>query len=334
MKYTVLFLRKASAIQLIALGALKPQRARIPPLAESCLELPNLETHFSRMIFVTTLLMVSLNVLSVGRVRGKAISKRGAAYNDISNVLPLSKAGTVSWAYNWAVTEPNELPPGVEFVPMLWGTASFDGWQESVESTLSGGSEYILGFNEPDMSSQASLSPSVAANYYREYITPFQGKAKLVSPAVTSSTSPGMGLGWLHEFMGACSSCSISGVAVHWYGDSADSFKGFIYEVIIFARSYGLSEVWITEFALDADMNGVADDEATEAFIHDVTPWLDSQSIVTRYSYFMCAERYLLTGGVLNTAGKAYVSLSGSSDSVGSTSSSVSCNGLHSVEVQ
>ncbi|KAJ5288421.1 hypothetical protein PENANT_c087G00925 [Penicillium antarcticum] len=279
------------------------------------------------MTFVATLLMVSLNVLSVSRVGGEAISKRGAAYNDISNVSPLSEAGTVSWAYNWAVTEPKELPPGVEFVPMLWGTANFDGWQASLESTLSSGSNYILGFNEPDMSSQASLSPSVAAKYYREYITPFQSKAKLVSPAVTSSTSPDMGLGWLGEFMGACSSCSISGVAVHWYGDSADSFKGFIYEVITFARSYGLSEVWITEFGLEADINGVTDDKATETFIHVVTPWLDSQSLVARYSYFMCAEGYLLSGGALNAAGKAYISSPGSSDSISFTSSSVSCNG-------
>ncbi|KAJ9481213.1 hypothetical protein VN97_g12281 [Penicillium thymicola] len=277
------------------------------------------------MLPITTLLLISLSILSVSPVRGKATSKRGAAYNDRAAVSPLTKAGTVSWAYNWAMSEPNELPSGVDFVPML-RVANFDGWQASIEHYTSGGSKYILGFNEPDMISQASLAPSVAAGYYIKYITPFQGRAKLISPAVTSSTSADMGLGWLDQFMEACLYCNISGIAVHWYGDSADSLKLFVNKANIFAKSHGLSEVWLTEFALNADMNGVGNQEITETFIRDVTSWLDSQPIVTRYSYFMCAERYLLSGNVLNRAGQAYVAPSSPTSSVGYTSALASCD--------
>ena len=257
------------------------------------------------MLISPTFLLVILSGLGPSHVKGEAPSKRGAAYNVAATVSPLSGAGTVSWAYNWGMSELGKLPAGVEFVPMLWG-AQFDGWQASIERALSDGSNYILGFNEPDMSTQACLSPPVAAGYYKTYITPFHGRAKLASPAVTSSTSTNMGLQWLDMFMKACSSCSISVIAVHWYGDSADNFKSYVNEAVAFAKSYDLSEVWITEFALNADINGVTG--SAERFIQDVTPWLDSQSLVTRYSYFMCAEGYLISGGTLNGAGQAYIS--------------------------
>lgn len=111
--------------------------------------------------------------------------------------------------------------------------------------------------------------------------------------------------------MESCIDCSISAAAVHWYGDSVDDFKLFVENATILARSHDLSEIWITEFALNADIGGVADDEATTKFVQSVTSWLDSQTMVTRYSYFMCAEGYILTHGSVNTVGQAYASSRG-----------------------
>ncbi|KAJ5871791.1 uncharacterized protein N7529_004144 [Penicillium soppii] len=240
------------------------------------------------------------------QIKRTTSSKRGAAYNDISTVSPLSSTGVVSWAYNWAGTLSGSLPSNVEFIPMLWGTRDFGGWLTTIETVLSSGSNYILGFNEPDMASQANMSPSDAANYYLQYITPYSGKAKLISPAVTSSTDAGVGLSWLESFMSSCADCSITGLAVHWYGSTADEFKSFVTQAISTASDYNLSELWITEFALSADANGSADLATTTAFLNEVIPWLDSQAGVTRYSYFMCAENYLLSNDALNEAGEAY----------------------------
>nr|UIC79394.1 glycoside hydrolase superfamily protein [Penicillium expansum] len=234
--------------------------------------------------------------------------KRGAAYNDITTVSALTSGGTVSWAYNWAGSLSDSLPSDIEFVPMLWGTNFFGAWVTAIETALSSGSSYILGFNEPDMTSQANMSPADAASYYQTYITPYSGQAKLISPAVTSSTETGLGLDWFESFIGSCSSCGISGLAVHWYGDNADDFKTFVTKAVNTAAQYSLSEVWITEFALNADVNGSADPATTAAFLDEVLPWLDAQTGVTRYSYFMCAENYLLSGSTLNAAGQAYVS--------------------------
>lgn len=261
------------------------------------------------MIFRTSSLIVSLFAYLI-HVKGDTSSKRGAAYNDIATIPLLHSFGTISWAYNWAMTEQNELPSGIEFVPMLWGS-DFDHWPELAEKGLAQGSAYLLGFNEPDISSQSDMSPLVAATYYRTHITPFRDRAKLVSPAVTSSTSTDMGLDWLGKFMESCFDCGVSVAAVHWYGDSADAFRLFVGDATTFARSHGLTEVWITEFALNADIGGVANQEITQAFIKSITSWLDAQSMVTRYSYFMCAEGYLISLGALNSAGQAYASLCG-----------------------
>lgn len=243
-------------------------------------------------------------------IEKRSSSKRGAAYNDVSTVSPLASTGTITWAYNWAGSLDGNLPSGVEYVPMLWGAKFFTGWISAIETALSSGSNYIMGFNEPDNAAQANMSPSDAANYYQQYITTYQGNAKLISPAVTSSTTAGQGLDWLNQFMSSCSSCGITGLAVHWYGNTADEFKTFVQQAIQAADDHGLSEVWVTEFALATDTNGVVDQNAASEFVNEVVPWLDSQEKVSRYSYFMSAENFLITNGALSPVGQAYTTQS------------------------
>ncbi|KAJ5605696.1 Glycoside hydrolase superfamily [Penicillium lagena] len=242
----------------------------------------------------------------------RAASKRGAAYNDVSLVNSLGGANAVTWAYDWSLDSTLGtglgLPSGVQFVPQIWGPSDLGSVTTVLSALLESGCEYILGFNEPDMPSQSSMAPTDAANAYLTQIVPFKGNAKLISPAVTSSTTPGMGLSWFEEFMGVCGTgCDLSGLAVHWYGDTVDEFTTFVQQAMSTASQYGLPEVWLTEFALNADVNGVANANNTAAFLKKVLPWLDGQDQVTHYSYFMTAENYLFTNGATNDAGLAYV---------------------------
>lgn len=253
-------------------------------------------------------LMATSALAAPVKVQKRSTSKRGAAYNDVSTVPAMTNGGNVAWAYNWAMSLSGNLPEGIDFVPMLWGAKDFGGWVTAIETALSSGSEYILGFNEPDITSQADMSASDAASYYKNYITPYAGKAKLISPAVSSSTNDGQGLSWMNSFLSSCSSCELSGLAVHWYGNNIDEFKTFVQQAIDTASSYSLSEVWITEFALASDVNGIADESATNSFVSDAITYLDSQSAVTRYSYFMAADNYLLSGSSLNSVGQTYCS--------------------------
>lgn len=249
-------------------------------------------------------------------------TKRGAAYNDADLVSALiGSSSSITWAYNWGSSSDGDMPSGVEYVPMLWGSDDFTGWITALETALDSGSNYIMGFNEPDSSSQADMSASEAATYYKEYITPYAGDATLVSPAVTSSTNSGEGLDWMKSFLEDCTSCEVSALAVHWYGSEISELKSFVNEAIELANDYGLSEVWLTEFGLDTDESGITDLATAATFVKEASEWLENQSDVTRYAYFYCANDYMLTDSVANEVGNAYVSVaaSGSSSSSSST---------------
>ncbi|KAL4919133.1 hypothetical protein BDW62DRAFT_209874 [Aspergillus aurantiobrunneus] len=231
---------------------------------------------------------------------------RGAAYNDASTVPVLASTGKISWTYNWAVSS-NGIT-GVEFVPMIWGPRPSEADLTQIDSAVRNGSTHILGLNEPDLHEQAAMSPSDAAYAYRRYITPFVDRAQLVSPAVSNGDQKGIGLDWMGKFLDLCSDCQISVMAVHWYGDSAESFKQYIMRSQEFAAQYGLAELWVTEFALNRDVNGIFPDfESSVEFLGQVLPWLDQRCGVARYSYFMSANRFLLDGASLSQAGQAYV---------------------------
>ncbi|KAJ6016316.1 hypothetical protein N7540_010907 [Penicillium herquei] len=239
-------------------------------------------------------------------------TKRGAAYNDADLVTALSdSSSTMAWAYNWGSSKDGDIPDGVDYVPMLWGSSSsfVDGWVSAVETALDSGSSYILGFNEPDSSTQADMTASEAASYYKEYITPYSGDASLVSPAVTSSTSSGEGLDWLESFLEDCSDCDISAIAVHWYGSDVSDFKSFVEEAIDLAADYDISSVWITEFGLDTDESGISDLSTAAAFVTEASEWLEEQSAVTHYAFFYCANDYMLTDSVVNSVGDATTSV-------------------------
>lgn len=233
-------------------------------------------------------------------------NKRGAAYTEPSLVHPVSES--VSWAYDWNMLPNGILPTGLEYVPMLWGSKMFGGWGTAIQTMLSSGSKYILGFNEPDMSHQANMSPSDAVSSYLNYITPYAGQATLISPAVSNGNGPTQGLNWLKTFMDSCGECNIGGLAVHWYGDSAEDFKNHVSKAIDLGNQYGISEIWVTEFALNSALSG-GDPSKSADFLQQVMPWLDSQPNVARYSYFMCATGYLLDSpNTLSISGQSYAS--------------------------
>ncbi|ODM17406.1 hypothetical protein SI65_07081 [Aspergillus cristatus] len=234
-------------------------------------------------------------------------SKRGAAYNDINAVHDLDVNGAISWAYNWAVTPGGTLPDGVEFVPMLWGTKSISDFVANIETVLFGSnSKYIMAFNEPDQANQAAMSVSDAVSTFKQFIAPYAGRATLVSPGVTNSGDADKGLSWLRQFLGSCSDCGIGVLAVHWYGTEARDFTSFVQQAIDFANEQGLKEVWVTEFALATDIS-TGSTSASADFLRQVRPWLDRQSMVTRYAYFWTQEGFLVQGGQPSQAGWAYI---------------------------
>jgi hypothetical protein len=176
---------------------------------------------------------------------------------------------------------------------MLWGLASSStsGWAAAASSAIASGSSHLLSFNEPDLSSQSNLGYAEAASGYKTYMQPFAGKAKLGAPAVTNGAADqGMGTGWLTNFLQACDGCTIDFVPFHWYGSATDPDSFMSYVSTVYTAS-GNRPLWITEFGA----SGTADEQQT--FLDTVMPWLDSQSYVERYAYFMVSDGNLLSSG-------------------------------------
>ncbi|KAI7299479.1 glycoside hydrolase family 128 protein [Hortaea werneckii] len=242
---------------------------------------------------------------SGGSTSGSFSGKRGLAYNDASLTSCFGGASKVGWAYNWGSSS-NGLDMDVSYVPLLWGTSEdFTGpWSDNAQSAIDSGSQYLFSFNEPDMSSQANLSPEDAAEAYKKYMSPFAGKAKMCAPSVTNGGGS-MGLTWLSNFLDACSDCQIDCINIHWYDSyqNTEYFKDHVTNATEIAPG---KEVFISEF-------GTTDgsDEQVSEFLQDVMPWMDSKAEVAGYAYFMVSEGMLVSGDSASSYGSTYMNYSG-----------------------
>ena len=250
--------------------------------------------HLNRAEFQT-------NTAPTGFVK-RAVAKRGIAFSS-AGVVPQFQSSKVSWAHNWA-TNPAGTCPGVEYVPMLWGAKMFSYWNADANSALAAGSKHLIGFNEPDILEQANMSPQDAAAAFKQYITPFNGRAQLGSPGCSNSETPGMGLSWMRDFFIACAGqCGIDFMTTHWYApaDQVEYFKQHVNEAIATAKSFNIHSIWITEFG------ALGSDAAQQAFLDQIIPWLDSKAEVQRYAYFYAAPGHLMSGNAINALGRQYI---------------------------
>lgn len=232
---------------------------------------------------------------------------RGLVYNSADLTQLFSSSSAISWAYNWKSEPLGDLSPHIQFVPMLWGTkqSTIELWTKNADKAIASGSTHFLAFNEPDLDSQAKLSPSEAATAWLQHLEPYAGKVKLGSPAVTNGQKAGKGLNWLSGFLDAChDDCTIDFIAIHWYGHAGDeglqNFKNHIAKARETAKG---RPVWITEFQPQGEQTEQAN------FLAKILPWLDDkgQSGVDRYAYWK-VDGYLATtsGNKLTESGVVY----------------------------
>jgi RNA polymerase sigma factor (sigma-70 family) len=231
------------------------------------------------------------------------------AFNGVTRALARSGA---SWYYTWA---PNHAgiasPRGVAFVPMIWGAGSVTA---ATLSQVRHEGHVLLGFNEPDLSSQSNMSvPRALALWPRLMATGM----RLGSPAVaTGAATPG---GWLDRFMrgAAARHYRVNFITVHWYGadfatgPAAGQLESYLQA--IHAR-YRLP-IWLTEFAL-ARFGGSASFPAPRvqaAFLTAATTMLERLRYVQRYAWFALpatpgdgSAGLFLPGPVATRAGRAF----------------------------
>ena len=163
--------------------------------------------------------------------------KKGAAltYQDCASAAAVSAV----WEYAWTSSPPNCV--GIENIPMIWGASD-------VTATLGGNSQWIMGFNEPDSASQSNLSPAYAASLWRQIEQKYPNR-KLLAPAPS-----GAGANWIVDFRNAYISAygtapRLDGLAMHCYAWYASQCIPLAQQFESWATSWGVPEIWVTEFS-------------------------------------------------------------------------------------
>lgn len=122
------------------------------------------------------------------------VSKKGLALGgDMTDKIQLKQLNC-SWYYNWAAEAfNNSVDEDVAHVPMMWGDG--DDSKEAM-ANFNSTSNYILGFNEPDIDSQANMFFVDAIDTWKEYISPLNIRKVSPAPAAPNGSSA-----WLLDFM-------------------------------------------------------------------------------------------------------------------------------------
>ena len=213
-------------------------------------------------------------------------TKKGVAFNKSYSNTWDTKFQLLNpvWHYSWNWELLEEYPEGVEFVPMIWDERNVNEENLSYLEDLAndGSINYLLGFNEPDLISQANMTVEEAIALWPD----LESVGVPLGSPVTASTSST----WFSDFMSRATeeNLRIDFVAVHIYDVSnVDIFVQKLEEVF---EKYG-KPIWITEFALRdwrADNNNPNrySEEDVLLFMQQLLPRLEELDFVHRYAWF------------------------------------------------
>ncbi|KAK9844328.1 hypothetical protein WJX74_000854 [Apatococcus lobatus] len=107
------------------------------------------------------------------------LSKRGAGAWYFAGVQQALQHSGVSWFYAWSGSPADQaidVPPGIEFVPMIWGRSA------AQDGSIKAAAKYsvLLGFNEPDRPDQANMRVEEALELWPHLMA---AQLRLGSPA-------------------------------------------------------------------------------------------------------------------------------------------------------
>ncbi|MDO4319129.1 MAG: glycosyl hydrolase [Bacteroidales bacterium] len=218
--------------------------------------------------------------------------KRGVSENQFSitqEMTPLAPG--VSWYYNWGNVPGGNIRDfdGFEFIPMCWNSSyNVDNIRKYCKEHPE--VKYILGFNEPNFTNQANMTPAAAAQKWPAVVELARELGlKIVAPALNYSPnapyqSPTK---WFDEFVALVGKDSFDYVAIHGYGGFG-VIKTLATE---FHERYG-KDVWVTEFCYWPGESGhVAPDTQISSMVETVT-WLETTPWIYRYAWFKAKGAY------------------------------------------
>mgnify|MGYP002856331821 CR=1 FL=1 len=213
--------------------------------------------------------------------------KRGVAFNFQleDDIFALYKAA--SWCYNWGTKETDNIYQyltltKIDFFPMAWG-ANFSA-QEIIDwKTAHPECEYVLAFNEPNLTDQANITPQQAAQAWvglKDVADKYN--LKVVAPAMNYGTLSGYSdpIVWLDEFFSYVPKENFAALSIHCYMNSVYALKSYVERF----KKYNLP-IWMTEFC--AWDGGVANVEAQMDYMCDVISYFEQTNDIERYAWFI-----------------------------------------------
>ncbi|MEV4316833.1 sigma-70 family RNA polymerase sigma factor [Actinocrispum sp. NPDC049592] len=218
-------------------------------------------------------------------VPARKSAKKGVSTWTFPGVTDALKDVHAGWFYTWAAgPEKVAAPPGVEFVPMIWGAKSV------TPSTLAEAKKNgttLLGFNEPDLAEQSNMTVEQALDLWPQLQSTGM---RLGSPAVAFGGDKAGG--WLDRFMtgAAARGLRVDFITLHWYGgDFSPAAVGQLKSYISAVQARYNKPVWLTEYSLIDFSQGQArypTPEQLAAFATGSTAMLENQAGLERYAWF------------------------------------------------
>lgn len=215
-------------------------------------------------------------------------AKRGVSFNFqfAEDVALLGKG--VSWSYNWGPAQggasivESMVAHDMRFYPMAWNGSFNDGqiraWKQAHPET-----EYILAFNEPNLTDQANMTPQKAAEHWPRLVALAKElDMKLIAPAMNYGTLANYHdpIKWLDEFFSIVPIEDVDGIAIHCYMASPAALKSYVQRFY----KYDLP-IWLTEFCAWEESVGSA--KAQARFMSQCLGYLESDPNVAGYAWFI-----------------------------------------------
>lgn len=209
----------------------------------------------------------------------------------------------VGWFYSWKPEKPEQVPEGIEYVPMVFGKEGrIESSVEHIEGAKSdAGFRFVLGYNEPDKADQSNMSVEAALADWPKLMSI---ELPLISPAAAQAEGE-----WMEEFMDGIDEAGhrVDYIAIHSYGGSnPNAFLDMLERVY---RKFD-RPLWITEFAVgDWNASNVSENRHSvddiKNFMKKVLPRLDRLKYVYRYSWFSAdpSDAHLGTSALFNEDG-------------------------------
>jgi hypothetical protein len=176
-------------------------------------------------------------------------------YKGVAN-SPCGEMATLgaTWFYNWGLSRGNCTAP--QFVPMVWGHVDPDeqtptGITRAINSLVSQGQTTVLGFNEPDTSTQSNMTVAKAISLWPSFNNP---ALRIGSPATSANAAGQM---WFADFMSQVNADTtgtlrVDFIAAHWYGWNAGSCDANAASLEDYIKKMemipGNRPIWLTEW--------------------------------------------------------------------------------------